>query len=242
MQEWFAKLANDFVQTFITKDRWQLFAKGFTVTIRVAILALLMGIAIGVLVAIVRTKHDSRKKNAHGFGNVILNILNAICQVYLTIIRGTPMMVQLMIMYFVVFSSSRHEVVVATLAFGINSGAYVAEIVRAGILAVDKGQMEAGRSLGLNKFQTMRYIIIPQAFKSILPPLGNEFIVLIKETSIVGYVGMSDLTRVANQMTSKLFDVFTPLLGIAFIYFVLTKVLSILLAKLERRLRKSDNR
>ena len=242
MQEWFAKLANDFVQTFITKDRWQLFAKGFTVTIRVAILALLMGIAIGVLVAIVRTKHDSRKKNAHGFGNVILNILNAICQVYLTIIRGTPMMVQLMIMYFVVFSSSRHEVAVATLAFGINSGAYVAEIVRAGILAVDKGQMEAGRSLGLNKFQTMRYIIIPQAFKSILPPLGNEFIVLIKETSIVGYVGMSDLTRVANQMTSKLFDVFTPLLGIAFIYFVLTKVLSILLAKLERRLRKSDNR
>jgi len=242
MQEWFAKLANDFAQTFITKDRWQLFAKGFTVTIRVAILALLMGIAIGVLVAIVRTKHDSRKKNAHGFGNVILNILNAICQVYLTIIRGTPMMVQLMIMYFVVFSSSRHEVAVATLAFGINSGAYVAEIVRAGILAVDKGQMEAGRSLGLNKFQTMRYIIIPQAFKSILPPLGNEFIVLIKETSIVGYVGMSDLTRVANQMTSKLFDVFTPLLGIAFIYFVLTKVLSILLAKLERRLRKSDNR
>ena len=242
MQEWFAKLANDFAQPFITKDRWQLFAKGFTVTIRVAILALLMGIAIGVLVAIVRTKHDSRKKNAHGFGNVILNILNAICQVYLTIIRGTPMMVQLMIMYFVVFSSSRHEVAVATLAVGINSGAYVAEIVRAGILAVDKGQMEAGRSLGLNKFQTMRYIIIPQAFKSILPPLGNEFIVLIKETSIVGYVGMSDLTRVANQMTSKLFDVFTPLLGIAFIYFVLTKVLSILLAKLERRLRKSDNR
>ena len=131
---------------------------------------------------------------------------------------------------------------IASLTFGINSGAYVAEIVRAGILAVDKGQMEAGRSLGLNKFQTMRYIIIPQAFKSILPPLGNEFIVLIKETSIVGYVGMSDLTRVANQMTSKLFDVFTPLLGIAFIYFVLTKVLSILLAKLERRLRKSDNR
>ena len=125
MQEWFAKLANDFAQTFITKDRWQLFAKGFTVTIRVAILALLMGIAIGVLVAIVRTKHDSGKKNAHGFGNVILNILNAICQVYLTIIRGTPMMVQLMIMYFVVFSSSRHEVAVATLAFGINSGAYV---------------------------------------------------------------------------------------------------------------------
>ena len=242
MKEWFLSLADGFSQTFIEDGRWVLFAKGFGVTIRVAVLALLMGIAIGILVAIVRTKHDTRKKNAHGVGNVILNILNAICQVYLTVIRGTPMMVQLMIMYFVIFASSRHSVAVATLAFGINSGAYVAEIVRAGILAVDKGQMEAGRSLGLNKFQTMRYIIIPQAFKSILPPLGNEFIVLIKETSIVGYVGMSDLTRVANQMTSKLFDVFTPLLGIAFIYFVLTKVLSILLAKLERRLRKSDNR
>ena len=242
MKEWFLSLADGFSQTFIEDGRWVLFAKGFGVTIRVAVLALLMGIAIGILVAIVRTKHDTRKKNAHGVGNVILNILNAICQVYLTVIRGTPMMVQLMIMYFVIFASSRHSVAVATLAFGINSGAYVAEIVRAGILAVDKGQMEAGRSLGLNKFQTMRYIISPQAFKSILPPLGNEFIVLIKETSIVGYVGMSDLTRVANQMTSKLFDVFTPLLGIAFIYFVLTKVLSSLLAKLERRLRKSDNR
>ena len=139
-------------------------------------------------------------------------------------------------------SALEHEGAAGQFEVVDESGKTAAELVRAGILAVDKGQMEAGRSLGLNKFQTMRYIIIPQAFKSILPPLGNEFIVLIKETSIVGYVGMSDLTRVANQMTSKLFDVFTPLLGIAFIYFVLTKVLSILLAKLERRLRKSDNR
>lgn len=237
-----AKIASDFSQTFIESDRWQQFLKGLGVTLEVAFLALILGLVIGVVIAIIRTIHDQRRGKQKGFGNVILNIANAICQVYLTVIRGTPMMVQLLIMYFVIFASSSNQVLVAILAFGINSGAYVAEIVRAGILAVDKGQMEAGRSLGLNKFQTMRYIIIPQAFKSILPPLGNEFIVLIKETSIVGYVGMSDLTRVANQMTSKLFDVFTPLLGIAFIYFVLTKVLSILLAKLERRLRKSDNR
>ena len=159
MKEWFLSLADGFSQTFIEDGRWVLFAKGFGVTIRVAVLALLMGIAIGILVAIVRTKHDTRKKNAHGVGNVILNILNAICQVYLTVIRGTPMMVQLMIMYFVIFASSRHSVAVATLAFGINSGAYVAEIVRGGIMSVDAGQMEAGRSLGMNYTQTMRHII-----------------------------------------------------------------------------------
>ena len=144
-------------------------------------------------------------------------IASRIASAYIDIIRGTPTTVQLLIMWSGILATCKNSVLIASLTFGINSGAYVAEIVRAGILAVDKGQMEAGRSLGLNKFQTMRYIIIPQAFKSILPPLGNEFIVLIKETSIVGYVGMSDLTRVANQMTSKLFDVFTPLLGIAFI-------------------------
>ena len=240
MQEWFAKLANDFAQTFITKDRWQLFAKGFTVTIRVAILALLMGIAIGVLVAIVRTKHDSRKKNAHGFGNVILNILNAICQVYLTIIRGTPMMVQLMIMYFVVFSSSRHEVAVATLAFGINSGAYVAEIVRSGIMSIDQGQTEAGRSLGLNFSQTMRLIIIPQAFKNVLPALVNEFIVLIKETSIIGYIGMMDLTKGAMLIQSRTYNAFWPLMAAAAIYLVIVGILTWGMNKLERRLRTSE--
>ena len=240
MQEWFAKLANDFAQTFITKDRWQLFAKGFTVTIRVAILALLMGIAIGVLVAIVRTKHDSRKKNAHGFGNVILNILNAICQVYLTIIRGTPMMVQLMIMYFVVFSSSRHEVAVATLAFGINSGAYVAEIVRSGIMSIPIGQTEAGRSLGLNYAQTMRLIIVPQAFKNVLPALVNEMIVLIKETAIIGYIGEQDLTKAAMIIQSRTFDAFMPLLAAAVIYLALVMLLTFFMNKLERRLRNSE--
>ena len=207
---------------FIEADRWKLYLKGLGVTLEVSFFAALLGILIGTIAAFL--KLSTRKNGSR-------TIASRIAGAYIDIIRGTPTTVQLLIMWSGILAACKN-----------NSGAYVAEIVRAGILAVDKGQMEAGRSLGLNKFQTMRYIIIPQAFKSILPPLGNEFIVLIKETSIVGYVGMSDLTRVANQMTSKLFDVFTPLLGIAFIYFVLTKVLSILLAKLERRLRKSDNR
>ena len=235
----------DFRFVFIQDDRWKSLFQGLGNTLVITFFAVMIGIVLGAIVATVRTTYDKnngdmKKRNPVGF--YILSIANVICKLYLTVIRGTPVVVQLMIAYFIIFATSNNSTAVAVFAFGINSGAYVAEIVRAGILAVDKGQMEAGRSLGLNKFQTMRYIIIPQAFKSILPPLGNEFIVLIKETSIVGYVGMSDLTRVANQMTSKLFDVFTPLLGIAFIYFVLTKVLSILLAKLERRLRKSDNR
>ena len=151
-------------------------------------------------------------------------------------------MLQLLIMWFVVMASCKNAVLIASLTFGINSGAYMAEIVRAGILAVDKGQTEAGRSLGLNQFQTMCYIVVPQAFKNVLPPLGNEFITLLKETAIVGYVGMSDLTRVANQLTSTVFEAFMPLIGAAVIYFVIIKILTVLLEKLERRLRKSDNR
>ena len=208
---------------FIEADRWKLYLKGLGVTLEVSFFAALLGILIGTIAAFLKL---STRKNGSK------TIASRIASAYIDIIRGTPTTVQLLIMWSGILATCKNSVLIASLTFGINSGAYVAEIVRAGILAVDQGQMEAGRSLGLNKFQTMRYIII----------LGNEFIVLIKETSIVGYVGMSDLTRVANQMTSKLFDVFTPLLGIAFIYFVLTKVLSILLAKLERRLRKSDNR
>ena len=195
MQEWFAKLANDFAQTFITKDRWQLFAKGFTVTIRVAILALLMGIAIGVLVAIVRTKHDSRKKNAHGFGNVILN-----------------------------------------------TGAYVAEIVRGGIMSVDAGQMEAGRSLGMNYTQTMRHIIIPQAIKNILPALGNEMITLLKDTSLMTVIGAKDLTKAAQTVQAVTYQAFMPYISIAVIYLVCVIALSKLLALIERRMRNSDRR
>ena len=228
MKEWFLSLADGFSQTFIESDRWVLFAKGFGVTIRVAVLALLMGIAIGILVAIVRTKHDTKKKNAHGFGNVILNILNAICQVYLTVIRGTPMMVQLMIMYFVIFASSRHSVAVATLAFGINSGAYVAEIVRGGIMSVDT--------------QTMRHIIIPQAIKNILPALGNEMITLLKDTSLMTVTGAKDLMKAAQSVTAVTYQPLMPYVSIAVIYLVCVMALSKALAVFERRLRNSDRR
>ena len=158
------------------------------------------------------------------------------------VIRGTPSVLQLLIMWFIVMKNSQNGVLVASLSFGINSGAYVSEIVRAGILAVDKGQTEAGRSLGLSKAQTMIYIVIPQAIKNVLPPIGNEFIVLLKETAIVGYVSLTDLTRAANQITSRTYEAFMPLIGAAVIYFTVIKILTILLDKLERRLRKSDNR
>ena len=161
---------------------------------------------------------------------------------YIDVIRGTPSVVQLLIMWFIVMKNCTNGILVASLTFGLNSAAYVAEIVRAGILAVDKGQTEAGRSLGLSKVQTLLYIVIPQAIKNVLPPIVNEFIVLLKETAIVGYVSLTDLTRVANQIASRTYEAFMPLIGAAVIYFVIIKILSVLLGKLERRLRKSDNR
>lgn len=218
---------------FITKDRWMLYLKGLGITMEVAVFAALIGIAIGTIAAFMKLSTTRKGKPS---------ILARIANIYIDIIRGTPSVLQLLIMWFVVMKNCHNAILVASLTFGINSGAYVAEIVRAGILAVDKGQTEAGRSLGLNQFQTMVYIVIPQAFKNVLPPLCNEFIVLIKETAIVGYVGMSDLTRVANQMTSTIYEAFTPLIGAAIIYFIIIKILTILLGLLERRLRKSDNR
>lgn len=231
--EWFDSVWQHIYDAFIEKDRWRLYLKGFGVTMEVAAFAAILGVIIGTIIAFMKL---SAKKNGKP------TILARIANIYIDIIRGTPSVVQLLIMWFVVLKNCHNGIMVACITFGINSGAYVAEIVRAGILAVDKGQTEAGRSLGLNKFQTMRYIVIPQAFKNVLPPLGNEFIVLIKETAIVGYVSLSDLTRVANQMTSTVFDAFTPLIGAAVVYFIIIKILTILLAKLERRLRKSDNR
>ena len=165
-----------------------------------------------------------------------------IATAYVDVIRGTPSVLQLLIMWFIVFSSSKNGVLVASLSFGINSGAYVSEIIRAGILAVDKGQMEAGRSLGLTKGQTMWEIILPQAFKNVLPPIGNEFITLIKETAIVGYVSLSDLTRTASQISSRTYEAFMPLIGAAVIYLIIIKMLTLLLAVFERRLRRSDIR
>lgn len=221
------------VRAFITEDRWKLYIRGLGITIEVSFFAAILGILIGTLLAFM--KLSVRDNGKQTFFSRLANL-------YIDIIRGTPSVLQLLIIWFVVLRNCKNGILVASIAFGINSGAYVAEIIRAGILAVDKGHTEAGRSLGLSKVQTMRYIVLPQAFKNVLPPLGNEFIVLIKETAIVGYVSLSDLTRVAFQMTSRTFDAFTPLLGAAVIYFVLIKILTILLGKLERRLRKSDNR
>lgn len=231
--DWLDSVLDKAYAAFIENDRWQLYLKGFGVTMEVAVFAALIGIVLGTIVAFMKL---STKRN--GKPTIFAHIAN----IYIDIIRGTPSVLQLLIMWFIVLQNCKNGVLVACLTFGINSGAYVSEIMRAGILAVDKGQTEAGRSLGLSHFQTMRYIVIPQAFKNALPPLGNEFIVLIKETAIVGYVGMSDLTRVANQMTSKLYEAFMPLIGSAVIYFTTIKILTVLLAKLERRLRKSDNR
>ena len=233
MQEWFESVGKKFVMAFVEGDRWKLYIKGLGVTLEIALFAAIIGLLIGTVVALMRlsTKRDGKK-----------TIWARIAGVYIDVIRGTPSVLQLLIMWFVIMKNCHNGILVAVLSFGINSGAYVSEIVRAGILAVDKGQTAAGRSLGLSKAQTMLYIVIPQAIKNVLPPIGNEFIVLLKETAIVGYVSLTDLTRAANQITSRTYEAFMPLIGAAVIYFTIIKILTILLERLERRLRKSDNR
>ena len=204
---------------------------------------MLIGVIIGIIVAAIRSSYDKNKETMKlrgGIGYRLLAVINTICKVYLTVIRGTPVVVQLMICYFIVFVSAQDGVPVAIFAFGINSGAYVAEIFRAGIMSIDNGQFEAGRSLGFNYFQTMRYIIIPQMFKAVLPTLCNEFIALIKETSVAGYVGVSDLTKSGNVIAGRTFEYFIPLLTVAAIYLIIVSLLTSLVGKLERRLRKSE--
>ena len=205
--------------------------------------ALVIGIVIGVVIASIRSSFDKNKESLKmrgGIGYYILAVLNAICRVYLTIIRGTPVVVQLMIAYFIVFVSAKDGVPVGMLAFGINSGAYVAEIFRAGIMSIDNGQFEADRSLGFNYFQTMRYIVVPQMFKSVLPTLCNEFIALLKETSVVGYVGVIDITKAGNVIAGVTYSYYIPLLTVAAIYLVMVMILSYFVGKLEKRLRKNE--
>lgn len=228
-----ADFAHKFHANFIVDDRWKYLVDGLKVTLEITALAVILGIVIGVVVSIIRSTHDKTKK---------LPILNFICQVYLTVIRGTPTMVQILIIYFGVFASVNvPKIIVAVIAFGLNSGAYVAEIFRSGIMSVDKGQFEAGRAMGFNYVQTMRYIILPQAFKNVLPALGNEFIVLLKETSISGYIAMNDLTKGANSIASLTYNYTLPLIGAAAIYLVCVMILSKLVSLLERRLRTSDH-
>ncbi len=226
------KFSEDFKQNFIDANRWKYILNGLGVTLRVTLFAVLIGIAIGFIVAIIRSTYEKTGK---------LKILNFFANIYLTVIRGTPVVVQLLIIYFVIFGSVRiDKVLVAVIAFGINSGAYVAEIVRGGIMSIDPGQMEAGRSLGFNYIQTMWHIIIPQAFKNVLPALGNEFIVLLKETSVAGYIALEDLTKGGDIIRSQTYSPFMPLLTVAAIYLAIVMLLSFLLKQLERRLRNSE--
>ncbi len=228
-----------FYQAFIEKDRWIQYLEGVGTTLLVTAIALCIGVVLGVLVAMVRTAHDQQRP---GKKNFLLGAANLICQVYVTVIRGTPMMVQLLIMGLVVFSSSRNFTAVGALTLGINSGAYVAEIIRGGLMALDPGQAEAGRSLGLNYIDTMRFIVIPQAFKAILPSLGNEFIILLKDTSLINIIGGKELVYAAQGVYSRTYEQMYPLVGIALIYLVLVLAFSWLQSLLERRLRQSDRR
>ncbi len=232
MEEFKAK----FIANFITDDRWKYFTNGLGTTYTVSFFAVILGVLIGVLIAVVRSSADKMDRPP-----LVIRILNFICKIYLTVIRGTPAMIQLLIMYYIIFGSvDVSKRVVAILTFGINSGAYVAEIVRSGIMSVDQGQFEAGRSLGLSYIQTMWHIIIPQAFKNVLPALGNEFITLLKETSICGYIALTDVTHGANTVRSQTYEPYMPLFGAALIYLISVSILSALISRMERRLRVNE--
>lgn len=244
MSEWFANLKNEFDLNFIQGNRWEWLLDGLKNTLIITFFAVLIGILIGVIIAIVRSTYDKNKddlKKHKNLGYYLLTFFNSVCKIYLTIIRGTPVVVQLLIMYFIIFASSTNGTMVAIIAFGINSGAYVAEIFRGGIMSIDKGQFEAGRSLGFNYIQTMIYIVIPQMFKVVLPTLCNEFIVLLKETSVAGYVGIVDLTKAGDLIRGRTFSAFMPLIAVALIYLVIVMLFTWLVEKLERRLRNSDH-
>ena len=229
---------------FVEGGRYKFLVDGFLNTLKITAGALALGVIIGIVVAAVRTSFEKNKESMKlrgGAGYYILSFFNIICKIYLTVIRGTPVVVQLMIAYFVIFVSIKDGVPIGICAFGINSGAYVAEIFRGGIMSIDNGQFEAGRSLGLNYFQTMMHIIIPQAFKNVLPTLCNEFIALLKETSVAGYVGVMDLTKAGNSIAGRTYSYFMPLLTVAAVYLLIVMVLTTLVGRLERRLRNSDH-
>ena len=234
MQAWWNEFSADFYQNFIAEMRYMDLLNGLKTTLIITIFSVLLGFIIGFLVSIVRSTYDKTGR---------LKILNFICNIYLTIIRGTPVVLQLLITYFVIFASVRiDKTFAAVFAFGINSGAYVAEIFRSGIMSVDNGQMEAGRSLGLSYNTTMWSIIMPQALKNVLPALGNEVIVLLKETAVAGYIAISDLTKAADVIRSRTYEPFFPLIGVAIIYLIMVMGLTKCVSILERRLRESDMR
>ncbi len=243
VSSWFEKFSADFTKNFIKDDRWTWLLEGLGNTLKITAVSLVIGLLLGIIVAAVRSSYDKNSdeiKKRGGIGYYILSFFNFVCKVYLAVIRGTPVVVQLLICYFVIFAFIKDGVPVAMLAFGLNSGAYVAEILRGGIMSIDNGQFEAGRSLGFNYVQTMMYIIVPQVFKAVLPTLCNEFIVLLKETSVAGYVGIVDLTKAGERIRGVTFSAFMPLIAVALIYLVIVLLLTWLVSKLERRLRKSE--
>ncbi len=242
ISSWFGAHQARFIYNFIEKGRWHYLADGVLATLKITFFACLIGIVIGTFIAIIRTTHDKnietmRRRSPQ---RLILRLANALCKVYLTVIRGTPVVVQLLIMVFVVFPG-HNKVQIAILTFGVNSGAYVAEIIRSGIMSVDKGQFEAGRSLGFNYIQTMRYIILPQALKNVLPALANEFIVLLKETSVGGFAAVNELTRAGQKILSNTYDAMYAYISIAVIYLLLVLFFTWLVGKLERRLERRDH-
>ena len=238
-KEFFVK----FYQAFIENDRWLQYLEGLSTTLLVTAIALIIGIVLGVIVAIIRTAHDQKRPGTGSLlGNMFFDIVNWICKIYVTIIRGTPMMVQMLIMGLVIFSSSRDFTSIGALTLGINSGAYVSEIIRGGLMSLDPGQAEAGRSLGLNYIDTMRLIVIPQAFKAILPSLANEFIILLKDTSLITVIGGKELLHAAQGVYGRTYEQMFPLIGTALMYLGLVMIFTWLQGKLERRLRQSDRR
>ena len=242
MFAWFEDFKADFILNFVEGNRWKYLLDGLGTTLIITLLSALMGIAIGIVIAMIRSTYDKTAEGARKtIGRRIFGFINGLCKIYLTVLRGTPVVVQLMIIYFVIFASSDNGIMVASLAFGLNSGAYVAEIVRGGIMSIDNGQFEAGRSLGFNYVQTMRFIIIPQTIKNVLPSLANEFIALLKETSVAGYVAVKDLTKGGDIIRSRTYSPFLPLLAVAAIYLALVMFFSWLVSKLERRLRNSEH-
>ena len=240
LMDWLDRLGPRLYAAFLEGDRWRLYLEGLLTTLELTVEALIVGVVLGVLVAVIRTAHDQQRPGRRK--NLLLGFCNGVCKVYTTVIRGTPMLVQILIWGFVIFASSRNKFMVGVVALGINSGAYVAEIVRGGLMSVDVGQSEAGRSLGLGYLDTMRFIIIPQAFKNILPSLGNEFITLFKDTSLVNTIGLTELTYRASRIAGTTFDYMPPYIGIAIMYLAVVIILTWLQGKLERRLRQSDRR
>jgi len=238
--EWLSNLGYDVYKSFIFDSRWEMYAEGLGNTLLLTLLSLILGVVLGVIIALVRVTWDKNGSEMRGPGKWILAVGNFICRIYLTVIRGTPVVVQLLIIYFVIFASSRNKILVAALSFGINSGAYVAEIIRGGIMSIDQGQMEAGRSLGFGYVSTMRFIILPQTFKNVLPTLANEFIVLLKETAVAGYASVSDLTYAGMIIGGNTYDYLFPLLMSALIYLIMVIFFTYLVGRLERRLRSSE--